>query len=210
MKHLLQITSGRGPAECQWVVRRLAEYITQAANEAGLKAEPVEVIPGDVPNTCKSFLMAIEGASGVTRFVDDWAGTAQWIGQSMFRKNHKRRNWFVSVSVIEPQPGKRLDTDDVRVERMRASGPGGQHVNKTESAVRITHLQTGLCAVSQSERSQHRNVKIAMQRLRELIQDQEASNDSSFKQTKWDEHNCIQRGNARHVFKGKDFTKVDK
>lgn len=208
MIRLMQITSGRGPAECQWVVFHLAEQVTAAAKSAGLKTKTIEVIPGDLPGTFKSVLFSIEGETGISEFIERWEGTVQWIGQSMFRKNHKRKNWFVSVETLEPEAGPQFDRNDVKIERMRASGPGGQHVNKTESAVRVTHLQTGLSAISQSERSQHQNIRIAMARLQKLVREQEAAADSRFKQSKWGQHNRMERGNAKNVFQGMDFIRL--
>jgi peptide chain release factor len=205
MIRLMQITSGRGPAECQWVVFRLVAYIDKAAQKCGFRTELSEVVPGVFPDTYKSVVISVEGGSVVSDFVERWEGTAQWIGKSMFRKNHKRKNWFVSVVAIEATPEASLCLDDVRIERMRASGPGGQHVNKTESAVRITHRSTGLSAISQSERSQHRNIQSAMVRLQGLLHEKQKEEEDKFENAKWAQHNGIERGNARSVFKGEDF-----
>jgi peptide chain release factor len=123
----------------------------------------------------------------------------------MFRPNHKRKNWFVSVEALEPLTQEDWKTADIRVDRMRSSGPGGQHVNKTESAIRVIHVPTGLSAISQEQRSQHLNKRLALARLEELLQLKESQNKIDFDQMRWGRHNSIVRGNAVHIFEGKNF-----
>ena len=79
-------------------------------------------------------------------------------------------NWFVSVSALPPLPAaEAVRAQDVRFEAFRAGGPGGQHQNTTDSAVRAIHGPTGLRVVAREERSQHRNRDIALKRLAELV-----------------------------------------
>ena len=205
MMSWLHITSGRGPEECCWVVSQLVQYIIDNASQYKLHTELLESIPGTSPGTLSSALLAVEGADDPTDFIKKWEGSVQWVGTSMFRPNHKRKNWFVSVEALEPLTREEWKTDDIRVERMRSSGPGGQHVNKTESAIRVTHVPTGLTAISQEERSQHLNKKLALARLEELLQLKESQNKIDFDQMRWGRHNSIERGNAVHVFEGKNF-----
>ena len=201
----LQISSGRGPAECCWVVSQLVKFLIRKATQERLRAELVEAIPGDFPQIFRSALIVVEGEDGVDGFTSHWQGAVQWIGKSMFRSNHKRKNWFVSVDALEPVNHAVWSARDIRVDRMRSSGPGGQHANKTESAIRITHLPTGLCAISQEERSQHLNKKLAMVRLQELIRRKEDQTRMTLDRVRWQQHNCLERGNAVHVFKGNKF-----
>ena len=206
MRQWLQITSGRGPEECCWVVARVAEKILSEAAQNGLKAEVLETTPGPYPKTFRSALFAIEGESGVNRFFKTWAGTVQWIGTSMFRPNHKRKNWFVGVELISPPAQNFWKKEDIKMERMKASGPGGQHVNKTESAVRLTHIPTGLSVIAKDERSQHLNQKLAYARLFQLMESHDKALQKKQEQENWQQHNTLERGNAVRVFKGKAFT----
>ena len=204
----LQITSGRGPKECCWVVFQLAQYLISEANRKGLKTELIEAISAEESKTFKSALISVEGDSGVTDFVNRWQGTVQWIGRSPFRPNHKRKNWFVGVTTLTPLTPENIDQRAFKFESMRASGPGGQHVNKTESAVRVIHLPTGLSAFSQTERSQHLNKKIALARLSQLLRERELESQSKREQHLWQQHNRLERGNAVHLFRGYKFKHI--
>lgn len=152
--------------------------------------------------TYKSVLLAVEGRN-LHEHLDSWKGTVQWIVKSPFRPNHGRKNWFVGVNVFyPPEPGHDFLEKDVRYEAMRASGPGGQHVNKTSSAVRATHLPSGLVAFAQEERSQSMNKKLAVARLCELLQGREQDAKGALQQDVWHRHNCLERGNPVRTYVG--------
>jgi peptide chain release factor len=200
----LQITSGQGPAECCWVVARLAEVLQQAAVEAGLELCLLETTGGDQPGTFRSALFSLEG-QGAALFVEPWRGTVQWIGKSPFRPHHKRKNWFVGVQVFAPPEQPSWSAEELQIEAMRSSGPGGQHVNKTSSAIRITHLPSGLSAIAREERSQHRNRKLALARLAELFEQRRADAEGGARQQRWAQHSGLERGNAVRMFEGPQF-----
>ena len=164
---ILQITSGDGPKECQWVVVQLALAFCKEAKVDKLNA--AIFWEGEPQKTTPSCLLKISGPAAQL-FANDRIGTIRWIGQSPFRKNHKRKNWFVGVSKapdVEDIP--ELRAADIRFQTFRASGPGGQHANKTDSAVRATHTPSGITTVAQDERSQHANKRLARIRLLSLI-----------------------------------------
>lgn len=204
----LQITSGRGPEECGWVVGQLLGILQREAASAGLKLELLEAVPGASPRVFLSALLSVEGSTARS-WAAGWAGTIQWIGQSPFRPHHKRKNWFVGVSVIHPPEHPTWREQEIRVESFRASGPGGQHVNKTASAVRIIHVPTGIVATAQEERSQHRNRDLALARLAERLENLTTQREAASRQERWEQHNQLERGAAAHVFKGPAFTKVE-
>jgi peptide chain release factor len=204
MTSWIQISAGRGPVECCWVVAQMAAFLNNQASEFNCKTSILEITPGPMKDTYRSVLMAIDG-NNVMIFLRQYQGTTQWIGKSMFRPEHKRKNWFVDIKAYSPVKHLELDMTKIHVERMRASGPGGQHVNKTESAVRLTHIPSGLSAVAQEERSQHLNKSLALVRLRELLQNKEDIKMKRAIQQRWAQHNELQRGNATHVFTGKKF-----
>jgi peptide chain release factor len=206
MVRLLQVSSGRGPNECCWVVSRLVQYLVAKAAKSTISAEIIEAVAGKRAGTFSSAMIRLEGGDEVEAFLAGWEGAVQWIGKSMYRPHHKRRNWFVRVKVIEPFSTLQWKREDVRVESMRSSGPGGQHANKTETAIRVTHIPTGLTAISQEERSQHANKRLALLRLENLFRESNAVGQRDFEVDCWMNHNSLERGNAVKVFSGKKFT----
>jgi peptide chain release factor len=201
MRQWLQITAGRGPAECCLVVARVAEKILADAAAVGLDAELLALVAGEVAGTFKSALLAVEGAS-VADFAASWTGTVQWIARSPLRPQYKRKNWFVGVTAIVPPEATRWSVHEVCFETMRASGPGGQHVNKTESAVRATHLPTGLSAVACEERSQHQNKRLALARLAQLLRERDRAAGARTQHELWNQHNLLERGSPVRTFAG--------
>lgn len=199
----IQITSGRGPVECCWVVARLADTITQEAQNKGIQTDIIEAIPGEARDTFKSVLISMTGADSSS--LNQWIGTIQWIGQSQFRPKHKRKNWFVGVEMFLPPTKSRWSDNEFKIDTMRASGPGGQHVNKVETAVRVTHLPTGLSATAQEERSQVMNRKLAMARIIKLFEQTDDQNTKDLQKDRWQKHNELERGNPVKVFKGRKF-----
>ncbi len=204
MTILLQITSGRGPVECCRVVKQLAEALLGDARNNNLHAEIIEEESGPEQGTLHSALIHLEG-SGAERFAAGYEGTIQWIGRSAFRPGHKRKNWFVGVQRAPIPESIPFSEKDVRIETMKGSGPGGQHVNTTESAVRAVHLSTGLSAIARDERSQQMNRKRAIERLAILVGRDEQRQQAQAQKQRWDAHNDLERGNPVRIYEGKEF-----
>jgi peptide chain release factor len=180
------------------------EKIRAEAEAAGLEAGLVEVEPGPEPDAAQSVLVALSGGDGVDAFATAWRGTVQWIARSPYRPEYKRKNWFVGIEVLEPVEETRFHPRDVRWETMRASGPGGQHVNRTESAVRVTHLPTGVQATAAEERSQHRNRRLALARLAGKLAQANARQHGEAREKRWRAHQALTRGNPVRVFREGD------
>lgn len=197
---IMQITSGKGPAECERVVARLLEKIVKAAERERLSTETIELVPGKPDDTLLSALIRVTG-NGAILFCASWEGTVQWIAQSPFRKNHKRKNWFAGITVYDVAAFPPWNEKEVSYQTMRASGPGGQHVNKTESAVRATHVPTGISVTASDERSQMMNKKSATERLKNKLLSTHVEENSWHVKSKWQEHNELVRGDAKHVFR---------
>ena len=201
---LIQITSGRGPAECAWVVAKLAAALVDEARKTGIQAELIEEEQGPKTGTLMSALLHLTG-EGCGQFVAALEGSVQWIGYSTFRPGHKRKNWFAGVQRIPLPQVIAFSEQDVRIETMRGSGPGGQHVNTTESAVRAVHIPTGLTAIARDERSQTSNRKRALERLSILVSRQSERRQDAARQQRWEGHNELERGNPVRVYEGVDF-----
>jgi peptide chain release factor len=200
----VQITSGRGPEECCRAAFLLVRTFSEQAAKQDLTVDCLEIIRGDLPKTIRSALLSLQG-KGCDEFMRSWQGTIQWISQSPFRPRHKRKNWFVGVRQISPPEEQELRNRDFRFESMRASGPGGQHVNKVNSAIRVTHLPTGLTAMAQEERSQHMNKKLALTRLLARIEEEQNAQAQQSRQEQWEMHNELERGNPVRFFQGEGF-----
>ncbi|MEY3376544.1 MAG: peptide chain release factor [Bacteroidota bacterium] len=202
--YMIQITSGQGPAECEWVVARLLKIVVQSAIDKAIKAEVVQRVAGSEPNTLFSANISLQGEN-LNEFINQWQGSVLWTGQSMYRKFHKRKNWFVGINVFETLKTDEFDERLVEYTTMRASGPGGQHVNKTESAVRATYKGKGLSVTASYTRSQLQNKKLALERLKVLVTSNNREASTAKATDEWLQHTKLERGNAIRVFEGIDF-----
>ena len=201
MPTILQISAGQGPAECRAFVPLLAEIIRKDAAGKGIVCLPLTEYSargGEIA----SIRLSLEG--DIEDFRRSWEGTVKWIWQSTIRPHWPRKNWFVKVSFFDfrsDMPGT-VKTSDLKIETCRASGPGGQHVNKTDSAVRIVHLPTGIEAMASEERSQTRNRELAMLRLLEKMHLIAEQRHAAAKEEMWLDHYHLERGGAIRIFKG--------
>ena len=128
----------------------------------------------------------------------------KWIWQSTIRPHHLRKNWFVKVSFFdfEAKDSGSFKSSDPKIETCRASGNGGQHVNTTDSAVRVVHLPTGTEASASEERSQTRNKALAILRLQEKLHLITEQRQAAEKESLWLDHYRLERGDAIRAFKG--------
>ncbi|MCK7578806.1 MAG: peptide chain release factor H [Chromatiales bacterium] len=200
----LQMSAGRCPSECEWVVGRLVPVLTQELAARGLAVEEIDRTPGTNAGDARSVLLRVSGPE-VTAKVADWLGTVQWIGTSPYRPHHKRKNWFVSVAAFVEPNTPTWNERELNIETLRASGPGGQHVNRTESAVRVTHRPTGLSVLAQEERSQHLNRRLALARLAALLAERAERQSQAAEDQRWRQHTQLERGNAVRVYRGLDW-----
>lgn len=191
----VQITTGRGPAECALVLHYVARRI--------LAEGPGAVL---VRSTPSSSVISLDGDDALA-YAQTWAGTILWVCENPLASHRKRKNWYIGIDLVElPDPGIiEIHETDLHWETKRASGKGGQHVNTTDSAVRLTHIPTGLTVVSEDERSQHRNRATAMTRLKRAIQDKRQVQWALLDKQNWSQHNQLERGNPIRTFIGRDF-----
>lgn len=197
-KTYLQITSGRGPVECCRVVALVLERILKQAQTRKLKVEIVEKEAGPANRTLLSAVIALEGA-GCDTLVEEWEGTVLWIARSPYRIHHRRKNWFVGVQTFLLSESREATENEIRYETLRASGPGGQHLNKTESAVRAVHIPSGISVVASDQRSQWQNKKLATERLQVKLTAWNVEQAMIQAQANWSNHNRLQRGNPVKV-----------
>ncbi|MEO6175882.1 MAG: peptide chain release factor H [Flavobacterium circumlabens] len=206
MKKIIQITSGRGPAECSWVVAQVLKTFIEEAKENNIKTTMLHRETGIENGTVETATILLESDT-LDTFINSWIGTIQWIGQSQFRKFHKRKNWFVGIFEIETSTATEISEKDIHYQAMRSSGAGGQHVNKVSSAVRATHIPTGISVVAMDSRSQHQNKKLATERLLQKFKEEAVKQFKAEFQAQWMNQLQIQRGNPVRIFQGSDFKK---
>ena len=204
----LQITANTGPAECCLAVHKALKRLLQEASQAQVAVSVIEEIPGPVAGTLSSVFLTLESAdagepAAAGLLARRWSGSLLWVCVSPYRPLHKRKNWFLSGAIYSAAAP--LPDSEIRYTATRASGPGGQHVNKTDSAVRATHVATGLSVKVQSERSQHANKRLAGQWLaaRLAALGQQAQDEGKAERRL--QHHHSERGNAARVFAGMDF-----
>jgi len=196
---IVQISSGQGPAECELAVGKLFKFLKKEFPDIKEISSHVSRFSG-----CYTSIM-FETESDLSHL----EGTIQWICQSPLRPNHKRKNWFVDLSII---PEKKIICTDrnVRFERFHCGGKGGQNVNKVETGVRLIHIPTGITVTSTSERSQLLNKKDALEKLSVILKEKQIEQERLQISVAWMEHNKIVRGNPVRVYKGNSFKLVNK
>ena len=191
---IIQISSGQGPAECELAVGKLCQALQREYPDL----KEISVHKSRFGDRFTSVML--ETAEDLSRL----EGTVQWICQSPYRPNHKRKNWFVDVSII-PEREIICTDPNIRFERFHCGGKGGQNVNKVETGVRLTHIPTGITVTSTAERSQLLNKKDALEKLAVLLQNKQNEQQKLQIHAAWQEHNKIVRGNPVRIYQGMNF-----
>ncbi|HLP63967.1 MAG TPA: peptide chain release factor-like protein [Flavobacterium sp.] len=124
-----------------------------------------------------------------------------------FSKVSQTKNWFIGVFEVEQSAAAQFSEKDIQYQAMRSSGAGGQHVNKVSSAIRATHIPSGISVVAMDSRAQHQNKKLATERLLQKLEHNQVEQLKNEFQTTWTNQLQIQRGNPIRVFQGTDFKK---
>jgi peptide chain release factor 2 len=171
---IVAVHAGAGGTESQDWAEMLMRMYLRWAERRGFTTEVLDTSPGDEAGI-KSTVIAVNGdyAAG---YLKSEHGVHRLVRLSPFDADHARHTSFALVEVLPEAEGDidvDIKPDDIKVETFRSSGPGGQHMQKTSSAVRITHLATGIAVSCQSERSQHMNKDFAMKILRARLLEKE-------------------------------------
>ena len=191
---IVQISAGQGPAECQLAVGMFYNAIKSEYSDIKL----ISASRGREKNCFHSIRFSTE------HDLRDLEGSVLWICRSPFRPHHKRKNWYIDVSIINEK--EKVDTsEEFRIECFHCGGNGGQNVNKVETGVRVIHRPTGLVSECTEERSQLQNRKKATERLKRKIAELQEKRDNEQINEAWREHYKIERGNPVRVYQGEGF-----
>lgn len=190
----VQISSGQGPAECELAVGLLFKQLQRERMDIRL----IQSVRGRNAGGYSSILFETE------EDVRELEGSVLWVCKSPFRPEHKRKNWYIDVSMLEQLPDVAEDMQ-LCFETFRSGGKGGQHVNKVETGVRVIHIPTGISVVSTEARSQHMNKKLAINRLCDILSEKNLENRQKEKELAWLEHTRLERGNPVRIYEGMKF-----
>ena len=167
---IIKLNAGAGGTEaCDWCGMLYRMY-SRWAEKRGYEVEVLDYLEGDVAGI-KGVTFEVKGENAYG-YLRSEKGVHRLVRISPFNANGKRQTSFASCDVIpdiEEDIDIEINDDDIRVDTYRSSGAGGQHINKTSSAIRITHLPTGIVVQCQNERSQHMNKDKAMQMLKSKL-----------------------------------------
>lgn len=193
---LMTINSGAGGTEsCDWADMLLRMY-TRWAEQAGFSVEALDITPGEEAGV-SSATLRITGANAFG-YAKAERGVHRLVRISPFDSNARRHTSFASVDVIaelEDDAAIEVDPADIRTDVYRASGKGGQHVNRTESAVRLTHIPTGIVVTCQNERSQIKNKATALRTLKSRLYEKQEDEKRSEMEKFYSEKGDIAWGN---------------
>ena len=206
---IMVVHSGEGGIDAQDWAEMLSRMYVRWAERRGLKAEVLDTTEGEEAGV-KNATIEVRGPRAYG-YAKAEAGSHRLVRMSPFDAAHRRHTAFALVEVLPEMEGDHeieIDEDDLRIDTYRSSGAGGQHVNKTSSAVRITHLPTGIVVTCQNERSQIQNRETAMKILRARLLERKMNEEADERSRLKGEHTAAGFGNRIRSYVLQPYTQV--
>ncbi len=194
VRYVIQVSAGAGPREVRRFVAKLAERIEQLCVERGIAVEEI-ALRGDLAEPWSVEMVALGDAAGL----DGELGTHALVARSPDRGRASRKRWYAGVSIHPLAEGSgeglpSIDPRDLEITATTASGPGGQHVNKTATAVRVRHVPSGITVRVADERSQRANLQRALARIAERLAREADLRRADTEAARRREHHRLERG----------------
>ncbi len=194
-RYCVQVTAGRGPAPARQFVATLALRLEEICEAGGLLVVDVTT-HGDLTEPGSVEIVVVGDAP---RVLAEECGTHALVAHSASRGKATRKRWFVSVGLLaaveeRDLEGPQLAASELEITAMRASGPGGQNVNKTSTAVRVLHRPSGITVRMADERSQQQNLRRALQRLAAKLREAAERERADGRARRHSAHDRVERG----------------
>ncbi len=198
-------TSGNQREPALVLAQVLKKFLTAAANST-YKTNVIYAQPGSEKGSINEAFVLIEGEQ-IESFLSTWIGTIRWVGQSKFSKIEKETSWYVGIRTWNQEVSFDFKASDVSFQTMRSGGPGGQHVNKVSTAVRATHVPSGIQVSASDSRSQSKNKELALQRLKDKVATHQMTQLVQALKTTHQAPGVLHENHPIKTFRGTDFKK---
>jgi len=202
----ISFTAGRGPAECGLAVHGIQRKFKKNLESQKILYEVIEQQIGPQHHSLETIVFKIEKDSRSN--LEPWLGTIQWICKSPLRKNVKRKNWYIKCCEVSKPEKVSLNLKDITVQVYKASGAGGQHRYKVETAIRVIHNPSGTLVTASESKSKAQNKKRALEKLEKRLLLLSKEMRDAYRLTEWSTKLEVERGNPVKTFFGPKFTEI--